>query len=99
MENLSKKNVVWVCGYEAIKSSSSIEIASEEITVMKNSEFCENMSKSKTANRVTLIIYLCTKVTKMSHFSEFLSWIMQNIRNGWTRDQNIDSCEEISFLG
>ena len=30
----------------------------QKITLMKNSEFCEDMSKSKNANRVTLIIYL-----------------------------------------
>ena len=29
----------------------------------------------------------------------FLNRIMQNSGNGWTRDQNIDSYEEISFLG
>ena len=27
----------------------------QKITLMKNSEFCENMSKSKNANRITLI--------------------------------------------
>ena len=33
----------------------------------------------------------------MSYFSGFLSRIMQNTRKGWTRDQNIDSYEEILF--
>ena len=31
----------------------------------------------------------------MSYFSVFLSRIMQNPWKGWTRDQNIDSYEEI----
>ena len=35
----------------------------------------------------------------MSYFSVFLSRNMQNSWKGWTRDQNIDSYEEISFLG
>ena len=35
----------------------------------------------------------------MSYFLEFLSWIMQNTRKGWTRDQNIDSYGKILFLG
>ena len=30
----------------------------QKITLMKNSEFCKEMSKSKKANRVTLIIYI-----------------------------------------
>ena len=30
----------------------------QKITPMKNSEFCEDMSKSNNANRVTSIIYL-----------------------------------------
>ena len=33
----------------------------------------------------------------MSYFSEFLSCIVQ--RKVWTGDQNIDSYEEIPFLG
>ena len=33
----------------------------QKITLMKNSEFCEDMSKSKNANRVTFIIYLWLK--------------------------------------
>ena len=37
-------------------------------------------------------------LTKMSYFSEFLSEIMQSTRKRWTRDQNIDSYEEISFF-
>ena len=35
----------------------------------------------------------------MSYFALFFSQIMQNSWKGWTRDQNIDSYEEISFLG
>ena len=88
------KNLVYVWRYGAIKPSSSIEIASE-YNASENSEFCEDMSKSKNANRETLIIY---PLTKMSYFSEFLSWIMQNTRKGRTRGQNIDSYKEISFL-
>ena len=34
-------------------------------------------------------------LTKMSYFSVLLSRIMQNSWNCWTRDQNIDSYEEI----
>ena len=56
------------------------------------------MSKSKNANRLLLIIYTCTS-TKMSYVSVFLSRIMQNSEKGWTRHQNIDSYDEISFLG
>ena len=37
--------------------------------------------------------------TKMSYFSVFFSRSMQNSWKGWTRDQNIDSYDEISFLG
>ena len=33
----------------------------QKITQMKNSEFCEDMSKSKNANRVSLIIHLWLK--------------------------------------
>ena len=35
----------------------------------------------------------------MSYVSEFFTWIMHNSWKGWTRDQNIDSLKEISFLG
>ena len=30
----------------------------QKVTLMKNCDFCEDMSKSKNANRVSLIIYL-----------------------------------------
>ena len=74
-----------------IKPSSSIEIASEE-----TQNFVKTCQNPKNANRVTLIIH---RWLKCLIFSEFLSWIMQSTRKGWTRDQNIDSYEEISFLG
>ena len=48
-----------------------------KIILMKNSEFCEDMSKSKNVNCVTLIIYLWLKWLV---FSQFLTWIMQNTR-------------------
>ena len=34
----------------------------------------------------------------MTSFSEFLTLIMHNSWKWWTRDQNIDSNKEISFL-
>ena len=58
--NLSKKNVALVWSYGEIKPSSSIRLF-QRIALMKNSEFWEDMSKSKTANRVTLMIYLWLK--------------------------------------
>ena len=67
----------------------------QKITLMKNSEFCEDMSKSKNANRITLIIYLWLK---RLIFLSFLLELCKNSGKWWTRDQNIDSYEEISFL-
>ena len=62
---------------------------------MKNSEFCEDMSKSKKC-KSCIINHI--PLTKMSQFSESLSRIMQSTRKGSTRDQNIDSHEESSIL-
>ena len=73
-----------------------LKLLQKIISYKKRSEFCEYMSKSKNAKSCNVNHI---PLTKMSHFSEFLSWIMQNTRKGWTRDQNIDSYEEISFLG
>ena len=123
-----------------------------EITLMKNSQFCEDMSKSKDAIRVRLIIYVWLKcliflsfwfelcktlavmlksvrpkdltdkisfgLTKNKYFCYiFYCSDWQNFQNQskwlacpkrfqhlcswkwWTRDQNIDSYVEISFLG
>ena len=39
------------------------------------------------------------KCEVMGKSNQVHHWIMQNTRKGWTRDQNIDSYIEISFLG
>ena len=48
--------------------------------------------------KIQIVYYKSYTLTKMSYFSVFLSRIMQNSGKGWTRDQNIDSYEEISFF-
>ena len=45
---------------ETMRQSNQVEIASEGNAI--NCNFCEDMSKSKNANRVLLIIYLDSNV-------------------------------------
>ena len=45
--------------FEAMGQSNQVAIELlQNITLIKNCDFCEDMSKSKNANRVLLIIYL-----------------------------------------
>ena len=67
----------------------------QNVTRMKNCDFCEDKSKSKNE----IVYYKSCTSTKSSYFSVFLSRIMQNYGKGWTREQHIDSYEEISLLG
>ena len=72
--------------YEAIKPSSLIEIASDDNHNEKLWILWRHVKikkcKSCNINHIPL--------TKTSHFSEFLSWIMQNTRKGWTREKGRD---------
>ena len=70
----------------------------QKITLMKNCEFFEDMSKLKKYK--SCIIYHIPRLKCLIFFVlKNLSWIMQNSWKWWTRDQNIDSYQEISFLG
>ena len=73
--------------FGTIKPSSSIEISSEDNPYEK---FCILWRHVKIKKCKSCNIYHI-RLTKMSHSTDFLSWIMQNTRKGWTRDQNIDS--------
>ena len=66
-----------------------------KITLMKNSQFCEDMSKSKKCKSCNINHI---PLTKMSHFSEFLVELCKTLERMGKRDQNIDSYEEFFFF-
>ena len=81
------------CGISVKLWGKSIEIASEEYNAKE-----KLVILWKHANRVTLIIHLWLKRLILKKILSF--WIeLGNTRKGLTRDQNIDSYEDISFLG